>query len=148
MKSLFRFSKHLRQNQCNKLYCTKSDIDFQPKLHVSDIKQDSSKDPVWQVIDEHVKSYKVLLYMKGTPSAPQCGFSQRVVQILHSQSVDFDSINVLEYNDIREGIKRYSEWPTIPQLYVNGSFIGGCDIITEMHQSGELQQVLEPYAAE
>jgi monothiol glutaredoxin len=80
--------------------------------------------------------------MKGNPSMPMCGFSARVVQILQTEGVDFSSVNVLDYPDIREGVKKYSEWPTVPQLYVNGEFIGGCDIVTQMHEDGELKAVL------
>lgn len=73
---------------------------------------------------------------------PMCGFSAKVVQILQTEGVDFSSVNVLDYPDIREGVKKFSEWPTIPQLYVDGEFIGGCDIITQMHEAGELKEVL------
>jgi len=93
-------------------------------------------------IDQDVKSSKVLLYMKGTPTFPQCGFSATVAQILQHLGVEFDSRNVLSDPDLRQGIKVYSNWPTIPQLYVNGEFIGGCDIIREMFESGELREVL------
>lgn len=83
--------------------------------------------------------------MKGTPDAPQCGFSRATIQILSLQGVDpkkFAAVNVLEDQEIREGIKSFSDWPTIPQLYVNGEFVGGCDIVVGMHQSGELEKVL------
>ncbi|MEM8551288.1 MAG: Grx4 family monothiol glutaredoxin [Pseudomonadota bacterium] len=90
-------------------------------------------------IDTAVKSHDVLLFMKGTPNFPQCGFSGQVVQILDYLGVDYGSVNVLEDDDIRSGIKEYSNWPTIPQLYVKGEFVGGCDIIREMFQAGELQ---------
>ena len=95
-----------------------------------------------QFIDNEVKSNDVVLFMKGTPDFPQCGFSGKVVQILDYVGVDYKSQNVLADADIRQGIKDYSNWPTIPQLYVKGEFVGGCDIITEMFQSGELQQML------
>jgi len=85
----------------------------------------------------------VVLYMKGTPVFPQCGFSARVVQILSHVGVPFKGVNVLEDMAVREGIKSFSNWPTIPQLYVKGEFIGGCDIVTEMFQSGELASLLE-----
>lgn len=85
----------------------------------------------------------IMLYMKGNPSAPMCGFSATVVQVLQAEGVDFSSVNVLDYTDIREGVKKYSEWPTIPQLYVNGEFIGGCDIITQMHGNGELADLFK-----
>ena len=93
-------------------------------------------------IDRDVKSHRVLLFMKGTPAFPQCGFSNQVVQILRHYGVPFESVNVLEDMAIREGIKEYSNWPTIPQLYVDGEFIGGCDILTELHSRGELASVL------
>jgi monothiol glutaredoxin len=93
-------------------------------------------------INEQVKSNDVFLYMKGTPDFPMCGFSGRVVQILNYLGVDFNSANVLEDQELREGIKAYTNWPTIPQLYVKGEFVGGADIVTEMFQAGELQQHL------
>lgn len=92
------------------------------------------------MIDSEVKNNDVLLFMKGTPSFPQCGFSGQVVQILDYLGVPYKGINVLENMEIREGVKAYSNWPTIPQLYVKGEFIGGCDIIREMFQAGELQE--------
>ena len=91
-------------------------------------------------IENQVKNNDVVLFMKGTPTFPQCGFSSQVVQILDYLGVDYSGINVLDNMDVREGIKAYSDWPTIPQLYVKGEFIGGCDIIREMFQSSELQQ--------
>ena len=81
--------------------------------------------------------------MKGTPNQPQCGFSARVVQILQVEGVDFSSVNVLDYPQIREGIKKYSDWPTVPQLYVDGEFIGGCDIVMSMHEAGELGEIVK-----
>src|SRR6218665_4006259 len=93
-------------------------------------------------IANEVKTNDVVLFMKGTPDFPQCGFSGKIVQILDYVGVDYKSQNVLADADIRQGIKDYSNWPTIPQLYVKGEFVGGCDIITEMFQSGELQQML------
>lgn len=89
-------------------------------------------------IDEVVKANDVVLYMKGTKEMPQCGFSSRVAGVLNFMGVDFSDVNVLADEDIRQGIKDYSDWPTIPQLYVKGEFVGGCDIITEMTLSGEL----------
>jgi monothiol glutaredoxin len=94
------------------------------------------------VIDDQVKSNDVFLYMKGTPDFPMCGFSGRVVQILNYLGVDYNSANVLENQELREGIKSYANWPTIPQLYIKGEFIGGADIVTEMFQAGELQSHL------
>ena len=95
-----------------------------------------------QFIDNEVKSNDVVLFMKGTPQFPQCGFSGQVVQILDHVGVGYKGLNVLESADLRDGIKSYSNWPTIPQLYVKGEFVGGCDIIREMFQAGELQQLL------
>jgi monothiol glutaredoxin len=94
-------------------------------------------------IDEKVKNNDVFLFMKGTPDFPQCGFSGQVVQILSYLGVEYDSANVLESPELRDGIKAYSNWPTIPQLYVKGEFIGGADITREMFQSGELQAQLQ-----
>ncbi len=89
-----------------------------------------------------IDAQDVVLFMKGTPVFPQCGFSGRVVQILSHIGVPFDGINVLENDDLREGIKSFSNWPTIPQLYVKGEFVGGCDIISEMFEEGELRDYL------
>jgi monothiol glutaredoxin len=94
-------------------------------------------------IDSEVKGNDVVLFMKGTPQFPMCGFSGQVVQILDYLGVPYKGVNVLEDGQIREGIKAYSNWPTIPQLYVKGEFIGGCDITREMFQAGELQQLME-----
>ena len=94
-------------------------------------------------IDEIVKSSDVVLFMKGTKTMPQCGFSSRVAGVLNFMNLDFRDVNVLEDNEIRQGVKDYSDWPTIPQLYVKGEFVGGCDIITEMTLSGELDQMFE-----
>ena len=93
-------------------------------------------------IETEVKSSDVVLFMKGTPQFPQCGFSGQVVQILGYLGVPFKGVNVLEDAEIRDGIKHYSSWPTIPQLYVKGEFVGGCDIAREMFQAGELQQLM------
>ena len=95
-------------------------------------------DAVHSSIDNAVKGNDVLLFMKGTPTFPQCGFSSVVVQVLDYLGVEYQAVNVLDDQNVREGIKTYSNWPTIPQLYVKGEFIGGCDIITEMTLSGEL----------
>ncbi|KAB2574858.1 hypothetical protein BFW01_g8038 [Lasiodiplodia theobromae] len=97
-------------------------------------------------IDQAVASAPVVLFMKGTPEMPQCGFSRASIQILGMQGVDpnkFTAFNVLEDNELREGIKEYSEWPTIPQLYVDKEFVGGCDILMSMHQDGSLAKMLE-----
>ncbi len=93
-------------------------------------------------IDNEVKSNDVVLFMKGTPQFPMCGFSGQVVQILNHLGVPYKGVNVLEDDAVRQGIKEYSNWPTIPQLYVKGEFVGGCDIIREMFQAGELQSHL------
>lgn len=90
-------------------------------------------------IDSEVKSSDVVLFMKGTPNFPQCGFSGQMVQILDYLGADYKGINVLENDDLRQGIKDYTNWPTIPQLYIKGEFVGGCDIVREMFQANELQ---------
>ena len=103
---------------------------------------------VQSTIKEQVTTHQVVLYMKGTPQFPQCGFSATAVQVLTACGVnDFFSVNVLEESEIRQGIKEYANWPTIPQLYVNGEFVGGSDIVIELYQSGELQKLLVPQAA-
>ena len=99
-----------------------------------------------QRIENDIKNNKVMLYMKGTPQEPQCGFSAQVVGVLNKYNVAMKTFNILEDEEIRQGIKEYSEWPTIPQLYVNGEFIGGCDILTELHGSGELKEILNKVA--
>ncbi len=102
---------------------------------------------VQQQIDDLVKSNRVMLFMKGTAQFPQCGFSGRAIQVLKACGVqDLKTFNVLENEAVRQGIKDYAQWPTIPQLYVNGEFVGGSDIVMEMYQSGELQQMLAPKA--
>lgn len=93
--------------------------------------------------DKLVKDKKVVIFMKGTPAEPRCGFSNAVVQIMRMHGVEYDSHNVLANNDIREGVKAYSNWPTIPQIFINGEFVGGCDILLQMHQSGELVDELK-----
>ena len=90
-----------------------------------------------------INQNEILLFMKGTPSMPQCGFSAAVVGILNHMGIKFQSINVLQDQEIREGIKIFSDWPTIPQLYVKKEFVGGCDIIREMHENGELSEYLK-----
>jgi len=94
-------------------------------------------------LDEIIKNNKVVLFMKGTPDMPQCGFSMAVANVLKHLEVQFTGINVLEDEEIRNGIKEYSNWPTIPQLYVNEEFIGGCDIVREMFEKKELQQIFD-----
>ena len=98
--------------------------------------------PTFDQIQAAIDANPVMLFMKGTPAFPQCGFSARVVQILSHMGVPFGSANVLEDMEIREGIKAFTNWPTIPQLYVKGEFVGGCDIVMEMFQSGELGTLL------
>jgi len=93
-------------------------------------------------IKQQVTDNRILLYMKGTPDFPQCGFSAKSAQMLTACGAKFASVNVLEDAEIRQGIKEFSNWPTIPQLYINGQFIGGCDIMTELYQKGELQKLI------
>lgn len=102
-----------------------------------------SDNPIFDRISGYVNKDDVVLFMKGTPIFPQCGFSSVVSQVLQHVGVDFETYNVLEDMEIRDGIKAYSDWPTIPQLYVKGEFVGGCDIVKEMFESGELQQLLK-----
>ncbi|MGJ5034785.1 MULTISPECIES: Grx4 family monothiol glutaredoxin [unclassified Bradyrhizobium] len=103
---------------------------------------------VAQFIRSEVESNEIVLFMKGTPSSPACGFSAQVVRILDHLGVSFKSHNIYESEELRQGIKDYSDWPTIPQLYVRDEFVGGCDIVTEMFRSGELQAILsEPREA-
>jgi monothiol glutaredoxin len=95
-------------------------------------------------IKETVTNNRVVLFMKGTPQFPQCGFSSRAIQILEACGTEYETVNVLSDIDVREGIKRYSNWPTIPQVYINGEFVGGSDILLSMYQNGELQSKLNP----
>ena len=94
-------------------------------------------------IDDLINQNKIMVFMKGTKLMPQCGFSNNVVQILNTLGVPFQTVDILADSDIRQGIKEYSNWPTIPQVYINGQFVGGSDILIEMYQSGELQQMVE-----
>ena len=96
-----------------------------------------------EFIDSEINNNEVCLFMKGTPEAPQCGFSMAVSNILKILEVKFKGVNVLESNELRQGIKEYSEWPTIPQLYIKKEFVGGCDIVKEMYESGELKKILK-----
>ncbi|HEV8322105.1 MAG TPA: Grx4 family monothiol glutaredoxin [Myxococcota bacterium] len=105
-------------------------------------------DEVQKTIDETVKSNKVVIFMKGTPTFPQCGFSAATVAVLKELGVPFKAVNVLEDMAVREGVKKYSNWPTIPQLYVGGQFVGGCDIVREMHAAGELKPLVDKALAE
>jgi len=102
---------------------------------------------VQEEIKHMVTTRKVVLFMKGTPDFPMCGFSNRAVQILDHHKTAYGAFNVLEDTDVREGVKAFSEWPTIPQLYVNGEFVGGCDIVMEMHESGDLKTLLSEAGA-
>jgi monothiol glutaredoxin len=114
--------------------------DFAPKKKAP---EPEGMDKVIDMIKSQVGENEIMLYMKGTPSSPQCGFSGQSVRILHALGVDFSSVNVLEYPMIREGVKQYSQWPTIPQLYVKGEFVGGCEIMTDMFQDGDLEKLLK-----
>ena len=100
-------------------------------------------DQIKSTIQNYINNNEVCLFMKGTPDAPQCGFSMAVSNILKILEVNFKGVNVLENQNIREGIKAYSDWPTIPQLYVKNEFIGGCDIVKEMYESGELAKLFQ-----
>lgn len=115
--------------------------DFAPKVKVA-----TDDEGVQAFIDDAVKLHPITLFMKGTPVQPMCGFSQQVVRIMHAHGVDFHSVNVLDSEAVRQGIKEYSQWPTIPQLYVDGEFVGGCDIVTSLHQSGELEEMFAAVA--
>ena len=95
------------------------------------------------LINDEIANNEVCLFMKGTPDAPQCGFSMAIANMFKILEVDFKGINVLENQSLREGIKEFSDWPTIPQLYVKNEFVGGCDIVKEMYESGELKKILE-----
>ena len=96
-----------------------------------------------KIIQDHIDNNDVCLFMKGTPDAPQCGFSMAVSNMLKMLEVNFKGVNVLESQNMREGIKVYSDWPTIPQLYIKKEFVGGCDIVKEMYENGELKKILE-----
>ena len=141
-----------------RLFSENGHNDFKPKLKTNP----DGLDDVLKLIDSQVKQNDVMLYMKGTPSAPQCGFSMQAVRILNAVGVEFGSINVLQHSSIREGIKQYSwvslflilyilnyvffrEWPTIPQIFVKGEFLGGCDILTAMHNDGSLVSKLKEH---
>ena len=100
-------------------------------------------DQTKNLIQEHINTNEVCLFMKGTPDAPQCGFSMAVSNILKILEVIYKGVNVLENQELREGVKVFSDWPTIPQLYIKKEFVGGCDIIKEMYESGELKKMLE-----
>ena len=116
--------------------------DFSPRKKV-DTSVNDSESEIRELIDSHVKSNRVMLYMKGSPSQPMRGFLATVVAILKKSGADFLSVNVLDYPEVREGVKRYSQWPTIPQLYVDGELVGGLDIVREMVEDGELEGLLK-----
>ena len=97
---------------------------------------------IQEKIDKLVKEHRIVLFMKGTPEFPQCGFSQQVAAILNHLGCEYAAVNVLLDEEVRQGIKEYANWPTIPQLYINGEFIGGCDIVREMYDNGELQPLV------
>ena len=99
--------------------------------------------PATEKIGKLIESNKIMVFMKGNKLMPQCGFSNQVVQILNILGVPYETIDVLEDGDIRQGVKEYSNWPTIPQVYINGEFVGGSDVMTELYQKGELQQMVE-----
>ena len=116
-----------------------SDKDFEPKRVVP-----PTYDEVRTKLEELVKNNKVVLFMKGSPTSPQCGFSRQVVQILAEEGLtDYVYVDILKSEVIRESVKKFSDWPTIPQLYVDGQFVGGCDITKEMHKAGELKDLLK-----
>ena len=100
-------------------------------------------DNIKNLIQKHIDTNEVCLFMKGTPDSPQCGFSMAVTNLLKILEVDFKGVNVLEDQNLREGIKIFSDWPTIPQLYIKNEFVGGCDIVKEMYESGEIKKILE-----
>ncbi|CBK22404.2 Monothiol glutaredoxin (Grx5) [Blastocystis hominis] len=120
-----------------------SDDDFKPKSKV----KDENPEEVLKFIDKIVHENKVMLFMKGTPTAPLCGFSLRVVNILKRLGCDFASANILTSPSVRENLKKYSDWPTFPQLFIKGDFIGGCDIVTDLYKSGELKKLLDDAGA-
>ena len=150
-----RFGRSLQQSPCfsvsgttvfkaqmQGLRCMNSDShdDFGPVK--KSIPSNNEKE-VHDMIQDHVTKNSVMLYMKGNPQQPMCGFSATVTKILQSYNVDFSSVNVLDYPTLRDGIKTFSNWPTIPQLYINGEFVGGCDIVKTMHENGELKELLD-----
>jgi len=124
-------------------YIAKYDKDESRRGATRGANEGKSAMSIEQFIDNEVKTNDVVVFMKGTPQFPMCGFSGQVVQILDYLGVPYKGLNVLENDDLRGGIKNYSNWPTIPQLYVKGEFVGGCDIIREMFQAGELQSLFK-----
>ena len=112
------------------------------------IKMSTLEPAITERLQSEINSQDVVLFMKGTPVFPQCGFSAAVVGVLSHLGVQFRGVNVLEDNNIREGIKTFSDWPTIPQLYVKGEFMGGCDIIREMYETGELMEMFNTHGVD
>ena len=112
-------------------------------MHLQLQQRNNMNEQVKDLINKEISENEICLFMKGTPDAPQCGFSMAVTNMLKLLEVNFQSVNVLEDQNIREGIKVYSDWPTIPQLYIKKEFVGGCDIVKEMYESGELAKLLE-----
>lgn len=100
---------------------------------------------IQEKIEQDIKKHPVLLFMKGSKTMPLCGFSGKVVEILNSFGIDYETRNVLEDDSLRRGIKEYSNWPTLPQLYINGNFIGGCDIVMQLHEEGKLESLLKSF---
>jgi monothiol glutaredoxin len=125
------------------VFSSSSHPDFAPKKKVIPA-GGASEDEIFKKIEAAVKSHRVFLFMKGIPAMPQCGFSNKVVQILSAYNVEYGSFNVLDDMEVREAVKKYSNWPTFPQLYVDGELVGGADILTQLHNSNELASVLRP----
>jgi monothiol glutaredoxin len=140
--SNYYLTSHDATRECNTHHLRMSSADD------DDSSSGRSTGPAHERIQSLVSSNPVLLFMKGTKLFPQCGFSNTACQILQSYNIDFTTVDVLADDDIRQGVKAYSEWPTIPQLYVCGEFIGGSDIMIEMYQSGELGEMIEKAKAE
>ena len=139
LKSYSRYPRAFFSSQS----ADESDDDFKPKSKV----KDENPEEVLKFIDKIVHDNKVMLFMKGTPTAPLCGFSLRVVNILKHLGCDFASANILTSPSVRENLKKYSDWPTFPQLFINGDFVGGCDVVTDLYKSGELKKMLDDAGA-
>lgn len=116
--------------------------DFKPKKKEKKVIEEGLGETV-KLVEQQVKENPIMLYMKGTPQQPQCGFSLQAVRILNAVGAEYSAVNVLEYPAIREAVKVFSEWPTIPQLYVKGEFVGGCDILTSMYNDGSLEKLFK-----
>jgi monothiol glutaredoxin len=124
-------------------FSSSSHPDFAPKIKTVPV-SGTSEAEIFKKIEAAVKSHRVFLFMKGVPALPQCGFSNKVVQILSAYNVEYGSFNVLDDMEVREAVKKFSNWPTFPQLYVNGELVGGADILTQLHNSNELASILSP----